>query len=52
MTCTGMERLDVVQMSHWKLAEMIGDAKRNIKSSESLCRVCVMRACMWSVHEE
>ena len=31
MTCTGVERLDVVQASHWKLAEMTGEAKRNTR---------------------
>ena len=36
VTCTGVERLDVVQVSHWKLAEMTGEAKRNTRSSESL----------------
>ena len=36
VTCTGVERLDVVQVPHWKLAEMTGEAKRNTRSSESL----------------
>ena len=31
VTCTGVERLDVVQVSHWKLAEMTGEAKRNTR---------------------
>ena len=35
-TCTGVERLDVVQVSHWKLAEMTGEAKRNRRSSKFL----------------
>ena len=27
---TGVERLEVVQLSHWKVAEIIGEAKRKI----------------------
>ena len=27
---TGVERLDVVQLSHWKVAEITGEAKRKI----------------------
>ena len=41
MTCTAVERLDVVQVSHWKLAEMIGDAKCNTRSSWTLHIMCV-----------
>ena len=36
VACIGVERLDVVQVSHWKLAEMTGEAKRDTSSSESL----------------
>ena len=27
---TGVERLDVVQLSHWKVAEITGEAKRKV----------------------
>ena len=33
-TCTGAEKFDVVQLSHKKLAEITGDAKRNTRSSD------------------
>ena len=42
MTFTGCERLDVVQLSHWNEAEMMGEAKRDTTSfSESLLWACV-----------
>lgn len=36
VTLTGVERLTVVQLSHWKAAEITGEAKR--KFSVSLMR--------------
>lgn len=33
MTLTGVERLEVVQLSHWKVAEMIGEARREFSVS-------------------
>ena len=51
VTCTGVERLDVVQVSHWKLAEMTGEAKRNTRSSESLLTgYIVSSVCMHGWH--
>ncbi len=35
-TSTGVERLDVVQLSHWKLAEITGEANLCSTRSSSL----------------